>query len=112
MATVCEHLSVEKLEERYLGCRNATASRHFQAIFLLALAHAISQVSATTAYGWRWIEQLLARYNAEGPGVRAICAACGGTSAPPGPADCAHRPIGALGLLHRDDRSVSGRAQC
>ena len=26
-----------------------------------------SQVSGTTAYGERWIEQLLARYNAEGP---------------------------------------------
>jgi Winged helix-turn helix len=29
--------------------------------------HTISQVSETTAYGERWIEQLLARYNAEGP---------------------------------------------
>jgi hypothetical protein len=27
----------------------------------------VSQVSATTAFGERWIEQLLARYNAEGP---------------------------------------------
>lgn len=67
MATVCEHLSVENLEERYVGCQNATASRHFQVIWLLARGHSISQVSATTAYGERWIEQLLARYNAEGP---------------------------------------------
>jgi transposase len=67
MATVCEHLSVEKLEERYVGCQNASASRHFQVIWLLARGHTISQVSATTAYGERWIEQLLARYNAEGP---------------------------------------------
>jgi hypothetical protein len=29
--------------------------------------HAVSQVSTTTAFGERWIEQLLARYNAEGP---------------------------------------------
>jgi transposase len=67
MATVCKHLSVEELEERYVGCHDATASRHFQAIWLLARGHAISQVSATTAFGERWIEQLLARYNAEGP---------------------------------------------
>jgi hypothetical protein len=67
MATVCEHLSVEELEERYVGCLDATASRHFQVIWLLARGHTFSQVSATTAFGERWIEQLLARYNAEGP---------------------------------------------
>jgi transposase len=67
MATVCEHLSVEELEARYVGCQDATASRHFQVIWLLARGHTVSQVSATTAFGERWIEQLLARYNAEGP---------------------------------------------
>ena len=67
MATVNEHLSVEELEQRYVACSDATASRHFQAIWLLARGHTVSQVSATTAFGERWIEQLLARYNAEGP---------------------------------------------
>ena len=67
MAAVCEHLSVEELEQRYLGCHGVTTSRHFQVIWLLARGHTLSQVSATTAYGARWIEQLLARYNAEGP---------------------------------------------
>ena len=67
MARVSAHLSVEELEERYVGCSDATASRHFQAIWLLARGHTVSQVSATTAFGERWIEQLLARYNAEGP---------------------------------------------
>src|ERR1700730_2752303 len=67
MATVCAHLSVEELEERYGRCQDATASRHFQVIWLLARGHAVSQVSTTTAFGKRWIEQLLARYNAEGP---------------------------------------------
>src|SRR5580658_3269281 len=67
MATVCGRLSVEELEEQYAGCHDATASRHFQAIWLLARGHTISQVAATTAFGERWIEQLLARYNAEGP---------------------------------------------
>jgi transposase len=67
MATVCEHLSVGELEERYVECHDATASRHFQVIWLLARGHTISQVAATTAFGERWIEQLLARYNAEGP---------------------------------------------
>ena len=67
MATVCEHLSVEELEERYVDCRDATAARHFQVIWLLARGHTIAQVSATTAFGERWVEQLLARYNAKGP---------------------------------------------
>jgi hypothetical protein len=49
-----------------VGCQNATASRHFQVIWLLARGHTISQVSETAAYGERWIEQLLARYNAGG----------------------------------------------
>jgi transposase len=67
MAKVCEHLSVAELEERYVGCRDATAARLFQVIWLSARGHTISQVSATTAFGARWIEQLLARYNTEGP---------------------------------------------
>jgi len=67
MATLFEHLNVEELEGRYVGCQDATASRHFQVIWLLARGHTVSQVSETTAYGERWIEQLLARYNAEGP---------------------------------------------
>jgi len=67
MATVCEHLSVEELEARYVGCEDATAARHFQVIWLLARGHTVSEVAATTAFGERWIEQLLARYNAEGP---------------------------------------------
>src|ERR1700724_2660464 len=67
MATVGDHLSVEELEERFVGCQDATASRHFQVIWLLARGHTVSQESATTAYGERWIEQLLARYNTEGP---------------------------------------------
>ncbi len=29
MAKVYEHLSEEELEERYVACSNATASRHF-----------------------------------------------------------------------------------
>jgi transposase len=67
MATVCKHLSAEELEERYVRCEDVTASRHFQVIWLLARGHTISQVAETTAFGERWIEQLLARYNSEGP---------------------------------------------
>jgi len=67
MATVCKHLSAEELEERYVRCEDVRTSRHFQVIWHLARGHTISQVAETTAFGERWIEQLLARYNSEGP---------------------------------------------
>ena len=50
-------------------------------IWLLARGHTISQVAATTAYGERWIEQLLARYNAEGPEALGDLRRRNGTSA-------------------------------
>jgi transposase len=67
MAAVNAHSSVEDLEEFYVTSSDVTASRHFQVIWLLARGHTVSQAATTTAFGERWIEQLLARYNAEGP---------------------------------------------
>ncbi|MGH6834329.1 MAG: helix-turn-helix domain-containing protein [Methylocella sp.] len=81
MARVFEHLRLEELEARYVRCQDATASRHCQVIWLLAGGHTVPQVSATTAYGARWIEQLLARYNAEGPEALGDLRRRNGTSA-------------------------------
>src|SRR5215210_9321855 len=67
MAHVADHLSVSALEQRYRSCTDATAARHVQAIWLLAKGHHIAEVSATVAYARRWVERLLARYNAHGP---------------------------------------------
>ena len=67
MARVAEHLSVEDLEARLRSARDPTATRHFQVIWLLARGHTIADVAAVTSFGPRWIEQLLARYNAHGP---------------------------------------------
>jgi transposase len=67
MARVAAHLSVSALEESYRGAKEATAARHFQAIWLLAKGHTIPEVSELTSFGTRWLEQLLARYNADGP---------------------------------------------
>ena len=44
-------LEADMLEARYVRCQDATASRHFQVIWLLARRHTVSQVSETTAYG-------------------------------------------------------------
>jgi len=67
MARVADHLSVDDLEARLRSARDPTATRHFQVIWLLARGHTIADVAAVTSFVPRWIEQLLARYNAHGP---------------------------------------------
>ena len=67
MSKVRDHLSVSALEDRLKACADATSARHVQVIWLLAQGHSCAQVSALTAFGERWIQQVLERYNAEGP---------------------------------------------
>src|SRR3954465_9438706 len=67
MARVADHLSVDDLEARLRSAPDPTATRHFQVIWLLARGHTIADVAAVTSFVPRWIEQLLARYNAHGP---------------------------------------------
>ncbi len=67
MAEVVAHLSVADLEARYRAASDARSARHFQTIWLLAKGHGMGDVASTTTFGVRWIEKLLARYNAEGP---------------------------------------------
>ena len=67
MARVAGHLSVDDLEAEFRSARDPTATRHFQVIWLLARGHTIADVAAVTSFVPRWIEQLLARSNAEGP---------------------------------------------
>ncbi len=66
MAHVADHLSVSALEQQDRSCTDVTAARHLQAIWLLAKGHPIAEVAATVAYARRWVERLLARYNAQG----------------------------------------------
>src|SRR5215217_2448544 len=67
MARVAGHLSVDDLEAEFRSAGDPTAVRHFQVIWLLAPGHTIADVAAVTSFVPRWIEQLLARYNAHGP---------------------------------------------
>src|SRR3954449_840815 len=67
MAHVADHLSVSALEQQYRSCTDVTAARHLQTIWLLAKGHGIAEVAATVSYAQRWVERLLARYNAHGP---------------------------------------------
>lgn len=66
MAHVETHLSIEDLEARYRACEDACSARHYQTIWLLAQGHTVPAVSATMGFAPRWIEELLARYNAIG----------------------------------------------
>ena len=66
MAHVENHLSVEDLAARYRACEDVCSARHFQTIWLLAQGHTVPAVSTMTSFVPRWIEELLARYNALG----------------------------------------------
>jgi transposase len=67
MATIAAHLSVEALRERYVSSADVMEARHFQTIWLLAKGHGVGEVAEMTSFGCRWIEQLIVRYNAQGP---------------------------------------------
>ena len=73
MARVADHLSVEDLEARLRSAQDPTATRHVQVIWLLARGHTIADVAAVTSFVPRWIEQLLARYNAMAPRPWVTC---------------------------------------
>jgi transposase len=67
MATIAAHLSVEALRDRYVSSADVMEARHFQTIWLLAKGHSVGEVAEMTSFGRRWIEQLIFRYNGEGP---------------------------------------------
>ena len=73
MAHVADHLSVSALEQQYRSCTDVTAARHLQTIGLLAKGHAMAEVAATVSDAPRWVERLLARYNAQGRRLWVIC---------------------------------------
>src|ERR1700747_1643411 len=56
-----------KEENEAIKAGKRGSARHYQTIWLLAQGHTIAAVSALTSFVPRWIEELLARYNALGP---------------------------------------------
>jgi transposase len=68
MAHVGRHLSLEELQAGYRGSGDATLARHYQVIWLLAQGRTCAEVAGLTSFARRWVEQLLERYNAFGPG--------------------------------------------
>jgi transposase len=68
MAQVAGHLSVEELQAGYRSSEDAVLARHHQVIWLLAQGRSCAEVARLTSFARRWVEQLLERYNAFGPG--------------------------------------------
>lgn len=67
MAQVAGHLGLEELLVGYRTSDDATLARHYQVIWLLAQGRTCAAVAGLTGFALRWVEQLLARYNAFGP---------------------------------------------
>jgi len=67
MAHVETHLSVEELQTGWRESAEASEVRHYQTIWHLAQGRTIAETADLTGFVPRWIEELLARYNAFGP---------------------------------------------
>ncbi len=67
MAHVAGHLGLAELQAGYRTSGDATLARHHQVIWLLAQGRSCAETAALTSFARRWVEQLLARYNAFGP---------------------------------------------
>ena len=67
MAEVAGHLSLAELQAGYRTSGDARLARHYQVIWLLAQGRSCAEVAQLTSLARRWVEQLLARYNAFGP---------------------------------------------
>src|SRR4028118_1984674 len=67
MAGVAGHLSLAELQAGYRTSGDARLARHYQVIWLLAQGRSCAEVALLTSLARRWVEQLLARYNAFGP---------------------------------------------
>jgi hypothetical protein len=67
VAHVAGHLSLADLQAGYRTSGDATRARHYQVIWLLAQGRSVAETARLTSFAGRWIERLLARYNAFGP---------------------------------------------
>lgn len=65
--TIQPHLSLEELEARYRGAKDATERTHYQIIWLLAQGKRTEEVAAIVGYSRGWIYELVWGYNRIGP---------------------------------------------
>jgi transposase len=61
------HWDATAVLQAYRGERDAVRRSHLQVIWLLLSGEAASAVARVTGFSLRWVEKLVARWNAEGP---------------------------------------------
>lgn len=67
MTTISAHLSVEELGAKYRAATDVIEKSHVQAIWLLTKCHGKAEVGELLGFSRRWLNRLIARYNARGP---------------------------------------------
>jgi transposase len=67
MTIIAPHLSVDELGARYRAATDVIEKSHVQAIWLLAKGHGKAEVGELLGFSRRWLNRLIARYNARGP---------------------------------------------
>lgn len=61
--SLSQHLSTQKLLNRYRNASNVVEKSHYQVIWLLSTGKTPKQVAEITSYSQTWIYQLINRYN-------------------------------------------------
>lgn len=67
MVRVVQHLSLDELRAARAASDEPTKLRHLEVILLLAEGQTVSAAAAQVGFAPRWVEEVLARYNAHGP---------------------------------------------
>lgn len=61
------HLTVDELEQRYRGAKEAHERTWWQILWLLAQGRTATELAGVTGYSAYWIGQVAKRYNEQGP---------------------------------------------
>lgn len=65
--TIKNHLDASEIESRYKSCNDGREKTHWQVIMLANQGISPNEIASITAYGRRWVEKLIQRYNEGGP---------------------------------------------
>lgn len=63
------HLAPEALKQRYLASKDLSERRHFQVLWLISQGHTQAQTANLVGFTERWVQAIVKRYNATGPGA-------------------------------------------
>jgi transposase len=64
---IVDHLSLEDLHQRYREAHDPVERSHYQMLWLLSCGESVASCAQRVGYSSRWVSEVLARYNADGP---------------------------------------------